>query len=129
MFISPAFAQTATDAAVGADAAAGPSLLVSMAPLVLIFIVFYFLVIRPQNRRIIEHRKMVNNLAKGDKVVTGGGIHATVKKLSGEEDVVLDIGGGVEVTALRHSLMMVRDSAAQKEAAAEKAAKSDKAAK
>src|SRR6218665_3522746 len=118
MFISPAFAQTATDAAVGADAAAGPSLLVSMAPLVLIFIVFYFLVIRPQNRRIIEHRKMVNNLAKGDKVVTGGGLHATVKKLSGEEDVVLDIGGGVEVTALRHSLMMVRDSAAKKEAAA-----------
>ena len=124
MFISPAFAQTATDAAVGADAAAGPSLLVSMAPLVLIFIVFYFLVIRPQNRRIIEHRKMVNNLAKGDKVVTGGGIHATVKKLSGEEDVVLDIGGGVEVTALRHSLMMVRDTSAKKEAvAADKAAK------
>ena len=117
MFISPAFAQTATDAAVGADAAAGPSLLVSMAPLVLIFIVFYFLVIRPQNRRIIEHRKMVNNLAKGDKVVTGGGIHATVKKLSGEEDVVLDIGGGVEVTALRHSLMMVRETAAKKDAA------------
>ncbi len=122
MFISPAFAQTATDAAAGADAAAGPSLLVSMAPLVLIFIVFYFLVIRPQNRRIIEHRKMVNNLAKGDKVVTGGGIHATVKKLSGEEDVVLDIGGGVEVTALRHSLMMVRDSAAKKEAEAAKTA-------
>ncbi|MFN7113374.1 MAG: preprotein translocase subunit YajC [Alphaproteobacteria bacterium] len=113
MFISPAFAQTATDTA---EAAGGPSLLVSMAPLVLIFVVFYFIVIRPQNRRIIEHRKMINNLAKGDKVVTGGGLHATVKKLVGEEDVVLDIGGGVEVTALRHSLMMVRDSASAKAA-------------
>lgn len=113
MFISPAFAQTATDTA---EAVGGPSLLVSMAPLVLIFVVFYFIVIRPQNRRIIEHRKMVNNLAKGDKVVTGGGLHATVKKLVGEEDVLLDIGGGVEVTALRHSLMLVRDSAAAKAA-------------
>lgn len=113
MFISPAFAQTAADTA---EAAGGPSLLVSMAPLVLIFVVFYFIVIRPQNRRIIEHRKMVNNLAKGDKVVTGGGLHATVKKLVGEEDVLLDLGGGVEVTALRHSLMLVRESAAAKAA-------------
>lgn len=110
MFISPAFAQTAADTA---EAAAGPGLLVSMAPLVLIFVVFYFIVIRPQNKRIIEHRRMVNQLAKGDKVVTGGGLHATVKKLSGDEDVVLDLGNGVEVTALRHSLMMVRDSAAK----------------
>ncbi|MDP2206833.1 MAG: preprotein translocase subunit YajC [Alphaproteobacteria bacterium] len=117
MFISPAFAQTATDTA---EATGGPSLLVSMAPLVLIFVVFYFIVIRPQNRRIIEHRKMVNNLTKGDKVVTGGGLHATVKKLVGEEDVVLDLGGGVEVTAMRHSLMLVRDSAAAKAAAAVK---------
>jgi len=112
MFISPAFAQTAADTAEATSQ--GPSLLVSMAPLVLIFIVFYFIVIRPQNRRIIEHRQMVNKLSKGDKVVTGGGLHATVKKLVGEEDVLLDLGGGVEVTALRHSLMMVRDSAAMK---------------
>lgn len=111
MFISPAFAQTAADTA---EAAAGPSLLVSMAPLVLIFVVFYFLVIRPQNKRIIEHRRMVNNLAKGDKVVTGGGVHATVKKLVGDEDVLLDLGNGVEVLALRHSLMMVKDTAAGK---------------
>jgi preprotein translocase subunit YajC len=112
MFISPAFAQTAADTAEATSQ--GPGLLVSMAPLVLIFIVFYFIVIRPQNRRIIEHRQMVNKLSKGDKVVTGGGLHATVKKLVGEEDVLLDLGGGVEVTALRHSLMMVRDSAAMK---------------
>ena len=118
MFISPAFAQTTAETA---DAAASqPSLLVSMAPLVLIFIVFYFFVIRPQNKRIVDHRRMVNNLAKGDKVVTGGGLHATVKKLVGDEDVLLDIGGGVEVTALRHSLMLVKESAAAKQEAKDK---------
>jgi len=118
MFISPAFAQTTAETA---DAAASqPSLLVSMAPLVLIFIVFYFFVIRPQNKRIVEHRRMVNNLSKGDKVVTGGGLHATVKKLVGDDDVVLDIGNGVEVTALRHSLMMVKESAAAKQSGKDK---------
>lgn len=121
MFISPAFAQTTAETA---DAAASqPSLLVSMAPLVLIFIVFYFFVIRPQNKRIVEHRRMVNNLSKGDKVVTGGGLHATVKKLVGDDDVVLDIGNGVEVTALRHSLMMVKESAAAKQSGKDTAAK------
>lgn len=120
MFISPAFAQTAADTADAAAVAGQPSLLVSMAPLVLIFIVFYFFVIRPQNKRIVDHRRMVNNLAKGDKVVTGGGLHATVKKLVGEEDVLLDIGGGVEVTALRHSLMLVKESAAAKQEAKDK---------
>lgn len=121
MFISPAFAQTAAESA---DAAASqPSLLVSMAPLVLIFIVFYFFVIRPQNKRIIEHRRMVNNLTKGDKVVTGGGLHATVKKLVGEEDVLLDLGNGIEVTALRHSLMLVKEAAAAKQDGAKDAAK------
>lgn len=120
MFISPAFAQTAAETADAAAAAGQPSLLVSMAPLVLIFIVFYFFVIRPQNKRIVEHRRMVNNLAKGDKVVTGGGLHATVKKLVGDEDVLLDIGGGVEVTALRHSLMLVKESAAAKQEAKDK---------
>jgi preprotein translocase subunit YajC len=51
---------------------------------------------------------MINNLQKGDKVVTGGGLVATVKKLAGDEDVVLEIADGVEVTALRHTLMMLR---------------------
>lgn len=104
-FISPAFAQTATDAT--AATGAEPSLLVTMAPLVLVFFVFYVLVIRPQNKRIVEHRKTINDLQKGDKVVTGGGIIATVKKLSGDTEIVLDIGGGTEVTVLRQTIMMI----------------------
>lgn len=105
MFISPAFAQETGDAA----AATGPSALVSMLPLALIFVIFYFMVLRPQNKRLREHRAMIDNLQKGDKVVTGGGLLATVKKLSGDQDVVLEIADGVEVTALRHTLMMLRE--------------------
>lgn len=106
-FISPAFAQAATETA-DAAAPAGPGFLVTMAPLILVFFVFYVLVIRPQNKRLMEHKETINNLKKGDKVVTGGGLIATVKKLSGEEEVVLELADGVEVTALRHTIMMLR---------------------
>jgi preprotein translocase subunit YajC len=74
-------------------------------PLLLVFIVFYFMVIRPQNQRAAEHRKMIANLQKGDKVVTGGGLVATVKKVVSDEEVVLELGEGVQVTALRATIM------------------------
>lgn len=109
MFISPAFAQTASDVAAPAAAADGAGFLMSMLPLLLIFFVFYLMVIRPQNKRIMEHRQMINNLQKGDKVITGGGIVATVKKLSGDEEVVLEIADGVDVTVMRHTLMMLKN--------------------
>lgn len=104
--ISPAFAQETADAA-GA-VAESPNLLVTMAPLVLVFFVFYVLVIRPQNKRMVEHRNAINTLQKGDKVVTGGGVIATVKEMKGDDEIVLQIAQGVEVTALRHSIMSVR---------------------
>lgn len=105
-FVSPAFA--ADTVVVAADVAEKPGLLSIMAPLILVFFVFYVLVIRPQNKRIQEHRKTVNELAKGTKVVTGGGVIATVKKLEGDDEIILEIAPGVEVRALRHSIMMVR---------------------
>lgn len=113
MFISSAYA-AATDAATVEPVGAG-SLLGPLAPLLLIFIVFYFMVLRPQNKRIVQHRKMIDELQKGDKVVTGGGLNATVKRLSGNEEIILDLGNGIEVTALRHSIMLVRDSKAKSE--------------
>lgn len=118
MFISPAFAQTAPDAATLQD----PSLFTTMLPLVLVFIVFYVMVIRPQNKRMAEHRAMIGALQKGDKVVTGGGFVATVKKVSNDNEVVLEIADGVEVTALRHTITMTRtphtaNAAAKKEEA------------
>lgn len=106
MFVSPAFAAD-TAAAATPD---GGSFLISMLPILLIFIVFYFLVIRPQNKRIMEHRTMVNNLNKGDKVVTGGGLVATVKKVAENDDeITLELADGVQVKALRSTIMMVRD--------------------
>ena len=107
MFITPAWAQEAADATTDA-ASSGPGMLVTVLPLVLIFCVFYIMVIRPQNKRIVEHRQMINHLQKGDKVVTGGGLVATVKKMGENDEVVLEIANGVEVTALRQTIMMVR---------------------
>lgn len=130
MFITPAWAQEVSD--IASDAveaeASSPGFLVTMMPLLLIFFVFYLMVIRPQNKRIIEHRKMMENLQKNDKVVTGGGLHATVKKVLNDDDVLLDLGHGVEVVALRHTLMTVRDSAYKKTEDAKAAAKEAEAA-
>lgn len=104
MFISPALAQSAT------QAAPEGSFLISMLPLLLIFVVFYLMVIRPQNKRLIEHRRMINELQKGDKVVTGGGLVGTVKKVvEGSDEVVIEIAEGVQVKAVRSTIMAVRD--------------------
>jgi preprotein translocase subunit YajC len=66
-------------------------------------------VLRPQSKRFQDHRAMIMNLQKGDKVVTGGGIVATVVKLVGDDEVVLKISNDVEVTALRSTIMMLRN--------------------
>jgi preprotein translocase subunit YajC len=103
MFITPAFAEAVTDTTV--QAADAPSFFITIAPLILVFFIFYIFVIRPQNKRLLEHRKMVNELKKGDKVITGGGVFGTVKKLVGDDQLVLEIAPDVEITVLRHTLM------------------------
>ena len=104
MFISPAFAQEATDAA--AATAGTPGLFMSMLPLVLILFIFYIMVIRPQNKRMTEHRSMLQALAKGDKVVTAGGIVGTVSKMINDDEVLVEIANGVQVSVVRHTIMM-----------------------
>ncbi len=115
MFVTSAWAQEAADTATD-TASGGPGMLVTVLPLVLIFCVFYIMVIRPQNKRIVEHRQMINNLQKGDKVVTGGGLLATVKKLLNDDEVLLELNAGVEVVAVRTTIMTVRDSIHKREA-------------
>ena len=102
VFISSAFAQTAP-AAAGGDM---QSSLMGMLPLVLMFVVLYFVMIRPQMKKQKEHRAMIEALAKGDEVVTSGGVLGTVSKL-GESFVGLEIAQGVEVQVQRSAVVQV----------------------
>ena len=78
----------------------------SMLPLVLMFVVLYFVMIRPQMKKSKEHRAMVDALAKGDEVVTGGGMLGKVSKL-GDNYVSLEIANGVEIQIQRSAVVQV----------------------
>jgi preprotein translocase subunit YajC len=109
MFITPAFADTVAAGAASAAPTGSAGLLASpLVPLVLVMIVFYFMVISPQNKRARAHRDLIKGLEKGDKVVTGGGLIATVKKVVSDEEVVLELADGVQVHALRSTIMAKR---------------------
>lgn len=103
MFISSAFAQTAPAAAGGGDMM---SSLASMLPLLLMFVVLYFVMIRPQMKKQKEHRAMIEALAKGDEVVTAGGLLGRVSKM-GDSFIGLELAEGVEVHVQRGSVVQV----------------------
>ena len=103
VFISSAFAQTAPAAAAGGDM---QSSLMSMLPLVLMFVVLYFVMIRPQMKKTKEHRAMIDALAKGDEVVTAGGVLGKVAKL-GDSYVTLEVAAGVEIQIQRSAVVQV----------------------
>jgi len=99
------------------------SALIQFLPLVLIFIVFYFLLIRPQQKKAKDQRAMLDALRRGDRVVTGGGILGTVSKVVSPEEVEVDIAPGVRIKVLRSTITSVLakpDPAAAREAAKEK---------
>ncbi len=99
------------------------SALIQFLPLVLIFIVFYFLLIRPQQKKAKDQRAMLDALRRGDRVVTGGGILGTVSKVVSPEEVEVDIAPGVRIKVLRSTITTVLakpDPAAAREAAKEK---------
>ena len=93
-FISNAYAQ--------AEGGAGSDLM-GLLPLVLIFVVFYFLLIRPQTKRQKEHRAMVDALASGDEVVTAGGLLGKVLSVK-DQYAVVEIADGVQVTVQKHTV-------------------------
>ncbi len=99
MFISNAYAQ----AAAGGDTS---SSLISMLPLVLMFVVLYFVMIRPQMKRQKEHRAMIEALAKGDEVVTAGGFLGKVSRI-GETYIGVELADGVEVQMQRTAVVQV----------------------
>ncbi len=103
MFISSAIAQTAPAAAAGGDM---QSSLMGMLPLVLMFVVLYFVMIRPQMKKAKEHKAMVESLAKGDEVATAGGILGKVSKL-GDSFISIEVATGVEVQLQRSAVVQV----------------------
>jgi preprotein translocase subunit YajC len=89
------------DAWAQADGQGNP--LISLLPLVLIFAVFYFLLIRPQNKRQKEHRELVANLTVGDEVVTAGGVLGKVTEIK-EQFLRVQVADGVELKVQRHTI-------------------------
>ena len=102
MFISSAFAQSAPAAAAGGT----ESTLLSLLPLVLMFVVLYFIMIRPQMKRQKEHKTMLDALAKGDEVVVGGGVIGRISKL-GDSVVHVEVAEGVEIQVQRSAVVQV----------------------
>ena len=116
-FITPAFAE-------GAAADGG---FASLIPLLLIMVIFYFLLIRPQQKKLKEHRGMVDSLSKGDKVMTGGGVYGKITAVN-EDTLKVQIAEGVVIKVKRDTVAGLAETAPAKPAAkpAEKAdAKAD----
>ena len=87
-------------------------MLVDLLPLFLIFAIFYFLLIRPQQRRAKEHKEMVAGVQRGDKIVSSGGIRGKVVKVVGDFDVEVEISQGVNVTLVKSTIAeVVKESA------------------
>ena len=98
MLVTPAYAQ-----AVGG----GPDVFVSILPFVLIFVIMYFLIIRPQRQQMKKRGEMLAAIRRGDTVITGGGLVGKVTKAA-DDELEVDLGGGLKVTALRSTIADVR---------------------
>lgn len=93
MFVSPAWAQGAGGGGLGG--------MEQLLPLVLIFVVFYFLLIRPQQKKAKVHREMLGNLRRGDRIVTNGGLIGTITRVPNETELIVEVADGVKVRVLR----------------------------
>ncbi len=102
MLITPAFAQAA--------GAAGDtnSMLMSLLPFALIFVIMYFLILRPQQRKAKEHSDLVKNVRRGDTVITNGGLVGKVTKVVDDEQIEIEVGDGVRIRQMRQMISGVR---------------------
>ncbi len=99
MFVTPAYAQT--------TGGVGPDMLIQILPFVLIFVVMYLLIIRPQRAQLKKRTEMLSAIRRGDTVVTGGGLVGKVSKVINDHELEVDLGG-MKVTALRATISDVR---------------------
>ncbi len=102
MFITPALAQGASP--FGGDG----GMLMSLLPFVLIFVIVYFLILRPQQKRVKTHAEMVKNVRRGDTVITNGGLIGRVTKVVDDDQVEIEIAEGVRIRHMRSMLSDVR---------------------
>ena len=101
MFITPAYAQISSPFG-------GDNMLVSLLPFVLIFVIMYFLILRPQQKRVKQHAEMVKNIRRGDTVVTSGGLVGKVTKVVDDDQVEVEIADEVRVRQMRSMISDVR---------------------
>ncbi|WP_108483248.1 preprotein translocase subunit YajC [Oceaniglobus ichthyenteri] len=98
MFVTPAYAQAAGGAA---------SAFTSFVPLILIFAIMYFLLIRPQQKKLKNHQKMVADLRRGDQIVTAGGLIGKVSKVKDDSEVEVELAEGIKVRVVRATISQV----------------------
>ncbi|MCZ7656694.1 MAG: preprotein translocase subunit YajC [Xanthobacteraceae bacterium] len=99
MLITPAYAQ---------GTGGGSDMLFSLLPFILIFVIMYFLILRPQQKRVKQHQEMVKNLRRGDTVITSGGLIGKVTKLVDDEHIEVELTEGVRVRQMRQMISDVR---------------------
>jgi preprotein translocase subunit YajC len=102
MFVTPAFAQA------GGAAPGGMDMIVQFLPFILIFVIMYFLIIRPQRLKAKRHQEMIANIRRGDTVVTSGGLIGKVAKVSDDGEIQLDLAENVRVRLVRGMIAEVR---------------------
>jgi preprotein translocase subunit YajC len=101
MLVSPAFAQAASPFG-------GDNMLVSLLPFILIFVIMYFLILRPQQRRAKQHREMVKNVRRCDTVITSGGLVGKVTKVIDDDQLEVEVAEDVRVRQVRSMVADVR---------------------
>ena len=101
MLISPAYAQSPFGGG-------STDMITSLLPFVLIFVIMYFLILRPQQKRVKQHAEMVRNVRKGDTVITSGGLVGRVTKVVDDDQVEIEVAEGVRVRQMRSMVSDVR---------------------
>ena len=100
MLISPAYAQI--------GGAGSSDMLMSLLPFLLIFVIMYFLILRPQQKRVKQHQEMVKNVRRGDTVITTGGLVGKVTKVVDDDKIEIEIADGVRAVQMRQMVSDVR---------------------
>ena len=99
MFISPAFAQSP---------GGGSDFMIQLVPILLMFVIFYFLLLRPQQQRVKQHKETIDNIRRGDTVITSGGIVGKVTKVRDDGEVEVEIADNTRVRVIKDTISHVR---------------------